>query len=403
MTDRTATDTIKGYFYQFDFAILQLLELPNDPDSIIVEGIEDVDISSATEQTAIQCKYYARTEYNHSVIAKPIRLMLNHYKDVINGKKQKVNYKLYGYFQTGQNKLTLPIDSTFLKDHFLTYSIKKTKYFHHINLALSELELDDFISLLNIDIYASEYQDQIFKIINLLSSIFSCNAFEAEHYFYNNALKVIKDIAVDSDIKKRKITKQTFLKKINNKSVLFNEWFVAYKGEAKLFTELRKQYFTDFNVSPFERFFLIEIPDSAYIRSELKDLILTISSKWSKLSKREPTPFCPYFYFHGIDKQELVYLKEELSSENYIFVDGFDFHGSSFNPKSITKSANYSNSIRMKILNEYDHIELTLAEIFKTKEIFEFYCTVPFLHVDYVNIKQVKIQYSKLTDIKRII
>lgn len=121
MTDRTAIDTIKGYFYQFDYAIAKLLELGNDTDTIIVEGIEDVDISTATEETAIQCKYYAKTEYNHSVIAKPIRLMLDHYKEVVNGNKQRINYKLYGYFQSGQTKLTLPIDSTILKKHFLTY------------------------------------------------------------------------------------------------------------------------------------------------------------------------------------------------------------------------------------------------------------------------------------------
>src|SRR4051794_491151 len=108
MADRTAIDTIKGYFYQFDYAIAKLLELSQDTDTIIVEGIEDVDINTATEETAIQCKYYAKTEYNHSVIAKPIKLMLNHYKEVTNGTKKKINYKLYGYFQSGQIKLTLP-------------------------------------------------------------------------------------------------------------------------------------------------------------------------------------------------------------------------------------------------------------------------------------------------------
>ena len=95
MIDRTAIDTIKGYFYQFDYAIIKLLELSIETDTIIVEGIEDVDINTATEETAIQCKYYANTEYNHSVIAKPIRLMLDHYKEVINGTKKRINYKLY--------------------------------------------------------------------------------------------------------------------------------------------------------------------------------------------------------------------------------------------------------------------------------------------------------------------
>ena len=71
MADRTATDTIRGYFYQFDLAILKLLQLEGDAHEITVEGIEDVDVKNATEEIAIQCKYHSKTEYNHSAIAKP--------------------------------------------------------------------------------------------------------------------------------------------------------------------------------------------------------------------------------------------------------------------------------------------------------------------------------------------
>jgi hypothetical protein len=403
MTDRTAIDTIKGYFYQFDYAIAKLLELGNDTDTIIVEGIEDVDVSTATEETAIQCKYYAKTEYNHSVIAKPIRLMLDHYKEVTNGTKHRINYKLYGYFHSGQTKLTLPIDSTFLKDHFLTYTENKVKYYHHTKHSLTDTQLEDFISLLNIDINALEYQSQVSKISTLMTSQFGCTPFEAEHFYYNNALKTIKDIAVEGNIAKRKISKLDFLKKIDFKRILFNEWFVTYKGKAKLFRELRTHYFTGLNTSPFERLFIIELPTTNYVRAELKDLILTISIKWSKLSAREPNPFCPYMYLHNIPPQELLDLKNELYSEGFTFIDGFDFDGSEFNPKSISKTANNSNSIKLKILSKFEHIDLTVSEIIKTKEIYQFYSTNPFFDISYPSVKQVKIQFSQLTDIKKII
>lgn len=403
MADRTAIDTIKGYFYQFDYAIAKLLELEKETDTIVVEGIEDVDINTATEETAIQCKYYAKTEYNHSVIAKPIRLMLDHYKDVLNGTKQRINYKLYGYFQSGQTKLTLPIDSNFLKDHFLTYTEKKVKHYHHTKHNITDAQLDDFISLLEIDISAIEYQSQVSKISTLLMKQFGCKSFEAEHFFYNNALKVIKDIAVESDIAKRKISKVEFLKKIDYKRVLFNDWFITYKGEAKLFSELRTQYFTGLNTSPFERFFIIEVPTLNYVRADLKDLILIISRKWSKLSAREPKPFCPYIYLHNILPQELLDLKKELYSEGFTFIDGFDFDGSEFNPKSISRPANNSNSIKLKILNKLEHIDLTISEISQTKEIYQFYNTNPFFAISYPSVKQVQIQFSQLTNIKKII
>ncbi|MDV4008526.1 hypothetical protein CMT57_01575 [Elizabethkingia anophelis] len=403
MTNRTAIDTIKGYFYQFDCAILKLLELKKDTDTIVIEGIEDIDISTSTEETAIQCKYHAKKEYNHSVIAKPIRLMLDHYKEVIDGTKKRINYRLYGYFESGQTKLTLPIDSTFLKENFLTYTESKLKYYHYEKHNLSDTQLDDFISLLEININALEYQSQIAKISTLLINQFDCKPFEAEHFFYNNALKVVKEISIENDIKKRRISKLEFLKKINFKGVLFNEWFITYKGKEKLFTELRTQYFTSFNISPFERFFIIEIPDTDYIRTELKDVIFTISKKWSKLSAREPKTFCPYIYLHNISQQELLDLKKELYSEGFVFIDGFDFAGAEFSTKSICKTANNSNSIKLKLLNEFEHIDLTLNEIKETKEIYQFYITNPFFYTSCASIKQVQIQFSQLTDIKKII
>src|SRR6266568_611909 len=266
MPDRTAVDTIKGYFYQFDFAIAKLLELKLDTDTIIVEGIEDVDINTATEATAVQCKYYAKTEYNHSVIAKPIRLMLDHYNKVKSGANPKIKYKLYGYFKSGQNKLILPIDTIFLKDKFLTYTENSVKYCHDSHLGLNDAELTEFISLLTIDISALEYQTQLSRILDLLMRQFNCSVFEAEHFYYNNALKIIKDIAVDGIAANRQISKSAFLSKINFKRVLFNEWYITYKGTKKLFAELRLQYFTTLNVSPFERFFIIEVPSINYAR-----------------------------------------------------------------------------------------------------------------------------------------
>lgn len=403
MADRTAIDTIKGYFYQFDYAIAKLLELSQDTDTIIVEGIEDVDVNTATEETAIQCKYYAKSEYNHSVIAKPIRLMLDHYKEVTIGTKQRINYKLYGFFESGHTKLTLPIDVTFLKDHFLTCKKADVKYYHHVKHNLSDTELDDFLSLLVIDISALEYYSQVSKISSLLMAQFGCKEFEAENFYYNNALKLIKEIAIEGDIKKRKISKADFIKKINSQRVLFNEWFIKYKGESRLFAELRKQYFTGLNSSPFERFFIIEVPTINYLRTEIKDLILIISEKWSKLSRREPQPFCPYIYLHNISDKELIELKKELYFENFTFIDGFDFNGSEFNAKSLCKQPNNSNSIKIKIINKLEHIDLVINEIKKTKEIYQFYNTTPFFTISYPNVKQIEIQFSELTDIKKIV
>lgn len=91
MSKRSATETILGYVYQFDYSILKILNLDDLDDSITVEGVEDVDIKTIYEEIATQCKFYAKTEYNHSIIAKPLRLMLDHFKQVKEGKKKQSN------------------------------------------------------------------------------------------------------------------------------------------------------------------------------------------------------------------------------------------------------------------------------------------------------------------------
>lgn len=59
MVNRAANATIKGYFYQFDFAILQLLQAIDEHAAITIEGVEDVDIEDVSSERYIQCKYYA--------------------------------------------------------------------------------------------------------------------------------------------------------------------------------------------------------------------------------------------------------------------------------------------------------------------------------------------------------
>ncbi|WP_296148958.1 DUF4297 family anti-phage-associated protein [uncultured Flavobacterium sp.] len=403
MVDRTAIDTIKGYFYQFDLSILELLKLKNDSDSITVEGIEDIDIKTATDATAIQCKYYAKSDYNHSKIAKPIRLMLNHFSEAKKLGRTTINYTLYGFFKVGSDKLIAHIDIDFLKNHFLTYKRKTIKHYHHNDLGLSDSDLEEFLLLLKIDISGLEYNDQLAEIFKLLKSEFNCSEFEAEHFYYNNALNLLKSIAVENKVAKRKITKKNFIEKINIKQVLFSEWFLLYKGQEKVFSELRKQYFTNLNTSSFERFFLIEVPNIDYSRSEIKELLFLISRKWSKLSAREPQSFCPYIYIHNLPKGELLELKKEMYSEGFGFLDGFNFEGSTFNAIALIQQATFVNGIKLKIINKNEYIEETLKTIKKTKEVYEFYVSDTFSKIVLDNINHVRIKVNKLSEIKKII
>lgn len=402
MRNRSATDTIKGYFYQFDYSIVKLLNLTNESDKITVEGIEDVDIEAIDKSVAIQCKYYAKTTYNHSIIGKPIREMLTHFKGLKDKNKSYVKYHLYGHYKSGQEKLLLPVDVNFLKDKFLTYKQSKVVYKHHEVLNLDDNDLTKFISLLSIDINAKDYESQRNNIIQTLKSIFACSEFYAEYGLYNSALNEIRKLAIQDSIESRKLSKKEFLDRIDKKECLFNLWFLELKGKKLYHREMREKYFKSvLNKKPIERLFIIEPPSNTRV-SDLKDLISIISSKYSNLKKRETQNYCPYIYFHCYPKEDLAELKRQLFNEDFKFIDGYPFRGCAFSEKAISEPANDKNMINIKFIDKEDQISKTFAYITKRREIYQFYFGSK-VHLPVDDIKTINIQIQELNSIKEII
>lgn len=401
--NRSAVDTIKGYYYQFDLTILKLLESKNSTDSVVIENIEDIDLHTATDATAVQCKYYAKTKYNHSVIAHPLRQMLNHFNELKNTKAKNVRYHLYGHYSGGQEKLKLPLTIDYLKKHFLTFKKEGKKIELHKNLALTDADLKKFIGFLSIDNIALSYKDQIEKLISLLQNEFNCTLDEAKDYFYNNSLRLVKDLSVMQDVSSREITRKAFIKAINKKEDLFNIWYAGYLGRSKFLKKLKAEHFTDFNIDPYDRFFLIGVDSSTYTRSELKEIIQLISNNWSKLSKREQKPFCPYIYISGVSETEIIELKKEFYREGVVFSDGHPFLGSDFSVDNIMIRPDHNNKIQIKIINELNQLDSILYRSTVTKQIFQFYTDIPFYENDSENLKHIKVQLHNINEVKKII
>ncbi|MDY4342070.1 DUF4297 family anti-phage-associated protein [Xanthomonas sp. LF07-6] len=407
MTDRNAVDTIRGYFYQFDLSILSVLRLSSEDDSIEIECTEDIDIRTATEVTATQCKYYAKTEYNHSVIKDAIKHMASHFKEVLAGTKPSVHYSIKGHYASGQEKLDCYIDVEFLKKNFLTYSEGKgedsiTRH-HHCELGLTDADLQEFLKRLVIDIRAKEFGAQYREVVDALHAIFGGTRFAAEYFYYNSALAVIRELSTKALPADRTITKKTFLKRIDTSTILFNEWFVKKNGRKAHFSALRNEYFSEFNISPYERFFLIEANAESYVRSELKDLLFEISRKWSKLSAREPHSFCPYVYVHGISESELLALKKELSAEGLKPIDGHEFRDAEFSHQAIMQKATFGNGIKIKMLNTLPNVTQTVNAITKTRQIYQFHLGGLYFDYDNPSVRHVKIQVERLLDVSSII
>lgn len=408
MKDRNAVSTLKGYFYQFDFSILQLLSLTSMTDKVTIEGIEDVDITTIDNKLAIQCKYYEGTEYNHSEISEAIKFLLMDFAERKNSGSKKIKYMLYGYYSNGQEKLPDVIDVSFLKSKFLTHKRKEknTDKFVIVKeyelMELTDKDLEEFLELVKIDINAKRLEQQLEDIYEKIRINFECTAFEAEHYYYNNALKIIKNISIHEEISEREISKRDFLSEIDNKEILFNQWFYLYRTQKEIFRKIRKEFFTALNISPFERFFLLDVDQRDFNIVMIKDLIYLIIKKWTKCTQREPHPFCPYLYLHNISYEQLAVLKNELYKENVNFSDGFPFLGADFYADTLALPVNHKNMLQIKIINEMDMINSVIESVHNRIEIYQFYKKKVF-YKSVGNVKHIKIQIEKLENIKEII
>lgn len=86
----------------------------------------------------------------------------------------------------------------------------------------------------------------------------------------------------------------------------FEVWLLHKNGAEKFTKAIKKKYFNNgFNISPYNRFFIIECDKYTSI-TELKSIVLRISEKYSKLTQRANPKFCPYFCFYSINDVQLI-------------------------------------------------------------------------------------------------
>lgn len=368
---RNPIDQMRGYFYQYDYSIRIALELPHEDLTVTIEGIEDLDFDNGNERTAVQCKYHEKSEYIHSLIGKPIRLMLKHFQQTRRNGGTAVRYKLYGHYQNGHHKFPANVDSRFVKSQFLTYTSDKIQYIETDVLGVSEAELEEFVASLDIDIHALSYDASHRQVQTLLQSHFRCGADEADYILYNAALRVVRDLAIAED-GARTITKREFLARVDRRDLLLDSWFLATRKRKKFLDHLRSQWFSNgLNTVEMDRIFVIELLGDAL--QEIKSLILTICRKWSKISLKEPHGFCPYFCLPGADEALLKCLKTELSTEGHRPVDGYDYLHADFAVKSLLQRPTVANEIKVKFINELEQVPLVLRAATRTRIVYQFY------------------------------
>lgn len=384
MTDRSATATIKGYFYQFDQTIVRLLEATKHG-SITVEGVEDIDLDDGDKSAFVQCKYYEGTDYNHSVIKDAVIHMLRHFHAAGCPSDQVFRYRLYGHYQSGQHKLVHPLTDEFLKEHFLTYKKGTEKKVHkvHEELAITDEQLAAFRALLDIDVDALSYDAQKAKLVKLLiAEIPDCTDADAESFFYPMAINVIQGLAIESDEAKRRITKDQFVKAIDRKDVVFSVWLKEHLGREYFARMIRRRYFYfgKTKVPRASRFFVIDMSDE-YEVGQATRMLVRLGQFFSHKEHQRTTAsdrFCPYVLLRGVTREQLAELKENLWTQRVAFTDGYPFRDAKFSPTMLAADPTKDNLWTIKFVPDEQQLAPTIAACAGTIiEVYNFYKKSP--------------------------
>lgn len=387
MATRSADATILGYFYQFDHSIFQVLSLASNSSTMVVEGVEDVDLTENDQTLFIQCKYYRGSDYNHSIIKEAVIAMLKHFAAKGCPTDGSLRYRLYGHYKSGQDKLPSPYDIGFLKKHFLTFAKTgkddiKTTTEVFTELGLTDTQLETFREHLEIDLHAKSYESQQVEVAKLIQGLISGSSPEdTDAFYYPNAINVIQRLAVDPKEENRAITKGEFIARMDRKQTVFSLWLKEKFGEDHYAKSLRREHFT----------FRLKVPTAWRIIAlefgpafDLQATVSMLADIALKLSHRESTRiassdrFCPYVLLRNVESSDLAALKNALWNKGIRLADGHAFLGADFDPAYLATLPRAGNVTTLKFLsNEDDIAEIAKLHRGVQTDIFDFYIAAP--------------------------
>nr|MBK9651825.1 hypothetical protein [Bacteroidota bacterium] len=312
---------------------MKLLDLRANADSITIEGIEDIDINTATDATTIQCKYLSKPRFINSAVREPITLMLDHFVNPTT--PNNYNYVLYAHFENETSGSEPTIDLAKLKE-ILTYTENKVEKKHHTDNGITDVKLNAFIRQFKF-VFGKEFTTQQQEVIQKLKTKFSCTDFEADTLYYNNALRIVIDKAIKRTTTQRVITKAEFISGIDCSKKLFNEWFIKLRSKKEYLKLATQGLKSTRALDPIRTKVIVigkEILMADNTELPIESFIENLVSKYYKLNSalRNAKPLAVVL---DCDSTALISIKRVLINNELSFNDGHE--GISFSSQHFNK------------------------------------------------------------------
>jgi len=270
---RAADYTIKGFLYQFNKTLIEILK-SHDGSIITVEGIvEDVEIVTSAEMKAIQCKYHEAIEaFTPSGIFKPLLQMMNHFHA---NPGANIQYILFAHYPSmkgipepavGKTELQAALDS------------KNKDFREYVEALRDKVDLDAFLSAFTI-----EFGPTFDGLVAEASAALKANGIpegDIDTLAYPNAINMIAGLSIKHDPTERRTTKPQFLETLKGiRKTAISRWTMALRSRKQLLDAKRKQLKTHLDKNSRLRYFVV---DSESLDDYEAEIVLFVSDYLDK-------------------------------------------------------------------------------------------------------------------------
>ena len=360
---REATASIRGYFYQLDATLLEILNADLD-ESVVVEGIEDFD--RYTDEGVIygQVKYYAEQNLTDSVLRDPLHKLFVHFHGLEEAQRVGRKYLLYGHFSDVKihiGQLSVERFKSVMEYRKEVKAANGTKTYEKRSLLDGMIAPDDLIEAFckNFSIQIStEFSEHRNIVIEAIRKNQDVSAFEAEGFHYPAALDYIATLATKKDHNDRKTTRRDLQERLKGSQAVHNRWLLREKEASEYAKQMKHLYFSPTNGAGIVRVFCIEC-DGATDGSVVCDQLRAIGKNWSSAKKRRiqnSERYAPFILLRGADEKLILKVKNELFDTGTVFVDGYPYRGSPFRNDHVQSPQTEVHQIEIRFVEDVDQL-----------------------------------------------
>lgn len=360
---REATASIRGYFYQLDASLLEILNAGLN-ESIVIEGIEDFD--RYTDEGVIygQVKYYAEQNLTDSVLRDPLHKLFVHFHGLEEAQRAGRKYLLYGHFSEVKidiGELSVERFKSVMEYRKEVKAADGTKSYEKKSLldgmAAPDGLIEVFCKSFSIQI-STEFSEHRNLVIEAIRKNQNVSRFEAEGFHYPMAFDYIATLATKKDHNDRKVTRLDLQELLKGTQAIHNRWLLREKDASEYAKHMKRLYFSLTNGTGIVRAFIIEC-NAATDGSVVYDQLRAIGNNWSSAKQRRiqnSERYAPFILLRGADEKLIMQVKNMLFDTGTVFVDGFPYRGSPFRIDHVHSQQTQEHQIEIRFVDDVDQL-----------------------------------------------